>query len=119
MTATRRAPFALPLARPAVARAQGAFPSRTVSIVVPFPPGGGTDVLARILAQHVQEAWRGAAVVETQTRSARTSPMGASSTASRGRADERRAERLGRPATPQPQAAQVISPRASRRGSIW
>ncbi len=66
MTIARRALLALPFAMPALARAQDAFPSRAVSIVVPFPPGGGTDVLARILAQHFQEAWRGSVVVENR-----------------------------------------------------
>ena len=37
--------------------AQDAFPTRGISIIVPFPPGGGTDVLARILAQHFQESF--------------------------------------------------------------
>ncbi len=54
------------LALPGLARAQEGFPSRTVTIVVPFPPGGGTDVLARILAQHFQEAWRHSVVVENR-----------------------------------------------------
>jgi tripartite-type tricarboxylate transporter receptor subunit TctC len=40
---------ALMLAPPTDAQAQ-AWPSRTVTIVVPFPPGGGVDVLARIAA---------------------------------------------------------------------
>jgi tripartite-type tricarboxylate transporter receptor subunit TctC len=54
------------LALPRLAGAQSAFPSRGVTIVVPFPPGGGTDVLARILAQHFQEAWRQTVVVENR-----------------------------------------------------
>ncbi len=67
MPISRRSLTALPLlALPGIARAQEAFPTRTVSIVVPFPPGGGTDVLARILAQHFQDAWRGSVVVENR-----------------------------------------------------
>ena len=42
---------ALP-AVPHIARAQ-AYPTRPVSIIVPFPPGGGTDVAARIVGEHM------------------------------------------------------------------
>ncbi|CAA9279618.1 MAG: BUG/TctC family periplasmic protein [uncultured Craurococcus sp.] len=53
---TRRAGLALAaslLAAPALA--QGAFPSRPVTIVVPFAPGGSTDVLTRLLAERMTD----------------------------------------------------------------
>jgi tripartite-type tricarboxylate transporter receptor subunit TctC len=53
---TRRASLALAaslLAAPALA--QGAFPSRPVTIVVPFAPGGSTDVLTRLLAERMTD----------------------------------------------------------------
>jgi tripartite-type tricarboxylate transporter receptor subunit TctC len=50
---TRRAALATMLAttvlRPAHAQT---FPSRTITIIVPYPAGGPTDVLARLVAQH-------------------------------------------------------------------
>jgi tripartite-type tricarboxylate transporter receptor subunit TctC len=45
-------------------RAQDAFPSRLVRIVVPYPPGGGTDTLARLLADHLSRKWGQSAIVE-------------------------------------------------------
>ena len=36
---------------PAAAQAQAAFPSRTVTLVGPFPAGGGPDLAARIIAE--------------------------------------------------------------------
>jgi tripartite-type tricarboxylate transporter receptor subunit TctC len=38
------------------ARAQSGFPSRPVRIVVPSPPAGGTDIIARVLAQYFSTA---------------------------------------------------------------
>ena len=47
---TRRATFALPLlATPALA--QGAFPSRPLTLMIPFAAGGPTDMIARLLAE--------------------------------------------------------------------
>jgi tripartite-type tricarboxylate transporter receptor subunit TctC len=47
------APSALVAAK---ARAQS-FPNGQVRIIVPFPPGGATDVLGRVLATHLQALW--------------------------------------------------------------
>jgi len=43
-----------------------AWPSRTVKIVVPYPAGGGTDVMARFLAQKFSEMWGQPVVVENK-----------------------------------------------------
>ena len=59
----RRALLATPvLALPALAQAQ-AWPSRPVRIVLAYPPGGSTDVLARTLAAALQEAIPGSTFV--------------------------------------------------------
>jgi tripartite-type tricarboxylate transporter receptor subunit TctC len=34
--------------------ARAEWPERAIRVIVPFPPGGGTDALARVLAQHLQ-----------------------------------------------------------------
>ena len=45
--------------------AQG-WPARTVTIVVPFPPGGGVDVLARIAAERLSTGMKATVVVENR-----------------------------------------------------
>ena len=47
------------------AAAQG-YPNRLVKIVVPFAAGGGTDVMARNIAQKLNEAWQQSVVVENR-----------------------------------------------------
>ena len=49
------------------ALAQASFPSRPIKIVVPYPAGGATDILARMTAQKLQEAWGVTVMVENKT----------------------------------------------------
>jgi tripartite-type tricarboxylate transporter receptor subunit TctC len=53
------------LAAPLV-RAQGAWPSGPVKIIVGFPPGGGTDALARVVSAKLTELWKHQVIVETK-----------------------------------------------------
>src|SRR5262249_3762467 len=51
----------------AVAAAQEtSYPNRAVRIVVPFPAGGPTDILARVIAQRLSEVWGHPVVIENQ-----------------------------------------------------
>jgi len=54
------------LAAADASRAQS-YPSRTVTVVVPFPPGGGVDALARIVAEKLSVALKATVVVENRT----------------------------------------------------
>src|SRR5689334_12690128 len=51
---------------PAFAAAQG-FPDHPVKIIVPLPPGGSPDTIARTLSVGLQNAWSQPVVVENRT----------------------------------------------------
>jgi len=48
------------------AELQGAFPSRPIRLVVTFPPGGGTDILARLIGAQLSEAWGEQVVIDNR-----------------------------------------------------
>ena len=50
----------------AVSLSAHAFPTKPVKIIVAFPPGGGTDIVARLLAPRLGEAWGQAVIVENR-----------------------------------------------------
>jgi len=54
------------LAAPSLARAQAAWPDRPVRLIVPFTPGGSTDILARALGAELQEAFGQTFVIENR-----------------------------------------------------
>ncbi len=63
---TRRLLLAAPLlAIPCLATAQ-AWPSRTIRLIVPYPPGGASDITARLLAQELTASLGQSVVVENR-----------------------------------------------------
>ena len=42
------------------------YPDHTIKMIVPFAAGGGTDVLARLIAQNLNNKWGQPVIVENQ-----------------------------------------------------
>ena len=58
---------AVPLVVPAVASAQAqSYPDRPIRMVMPYPPGGNTDILARTIGQRMTESWGKSVVVDAR-----------------------------------------------------
>jgi tripartite-type tricarboxylate transporter receptor subunit TctC len=64
----RRHLLVLPaLALPRLATAQESFPARPIRLVVPYPPGGTTDIMGRFVAQKLAELWNQRVLVDNRT----------------------------------------------------
>src|SRR5260221_4685444 len=42
------------------------YPTKAVRVVIPFPPGGATDIIGRVIAQKMSERWKQPVVVENR-----------------------------------------------------
>jgi len=62
----RKLLLALALSLAAASALAQSFPSQPVRVVVPFPPGGSADVLARILQPKLAEIWSQPVVIENK-----------------------------------------------------
>ena len=51
-------------ARPVLA--QGVYPAKSIRWIVPWPPGGGADVLSRMLSPHLSETLKQQIVIDNR-----------------------------------------------------
>ena len=57
---------AILVAAPQAALAQLTYPSKPIRFIIPFAPGGATDIMARMIGQKLTEAWGQPVVVESK-----------------------------------------------------
>ena len=51
---------------PGVHAQQGRYPVKSVRLIIPFPPGGSTDIVGRVVAQKLSEAWGQQVIVDNR-----------------------------------------------------
>ena len=54
------------LAWSSAARAQQAYPAKPIRLILPFPPGGSTDIVARMIGQKLTESWGQPVLIENR-----------------------------------------------------
>jgi tripartite-type tricarboxylate transporter receptor subunit TctC len=57
---------ALLAALPAMANAQSVYPAKPVRWIVPYAPGGGTDIMVRAVAQKMAEGWGQSIIIDNR-----------------------------------------------------
>ncbi|WP_424813933.1 Bug family tripartite tricarboxylate transporter substrate binding protein [Roseococcus sp. YIM B11640] len=66
MSLLRRQALGLAALAPLPALAQAEWPARSIRMVIPYPPGGASDIIARLLAPHMTELLGQTLVVENR-----------------------------------------------------
>src|SRR5690606_38112981 len=51
---------------PGAASAQGTYPDKVIKLLVPYPAGGASDSLARLIGEKLQQAWGQPVVVDNK-----------------------------------------------------
>ena len=51
---------------PSLAGAADSYPSKSIKVIVPFPPGGGADTLIRLIVPTMTEVWKQSIIVENR-----------------------------------------------------
>ncbi len=64
--ASRARIFLAPLLAASLAWGQGSYPEKTIRVIVPFPPAGGTDVLSRGIAQAITNDTKWTVVIDNK-----------------------------------------------------
>ena len=67
------------------AQAQAAYPSRNIKMIVPYPPGGTTDLLGRLIADQIKSGLNAVVIVENKPGAGTTLGAGAGRTLRSGR----------------------------------
>lgn len=55
------------LSSPVLAASADAYPTRPIRMIIPYPPGGTSDILARMLGMRITESWKQQVIVDNRT----------------------------------------------------